>query len=115
MLMEHLVRRRIDHAMLPIRAVKVLLSLIPQEGVSLASHRMDHHTVHMPVAFLVGSGRNLRTVAADGPLAEDETDAGAAGAARRHRLQFEIGEIGEKIYRTFSCLYTALQNHPRIS
>ena len=97
MLVEHLVGRRIDHAMSPVGALEFLVSFVPEQRITTAGNGENDHPVHVAVRLLVGTGRHFRAMAADGPFRQDEAQIAAAGAAGRHRLQLKTRKVGNEV------------------
>ena len=96
-LVEHLVGRGDNHAVVPVDADEVVLVLIPQQRIAVAGQGDDVGPVEMPVRLLVGAGQDLRGVAAERAVGQDPADGRRAAAASLPRLELEVEDVGDEV------------------
>src|SRR5215469_5530094 len=97
MLVEHHVRRRVNAAVPPVDAVKVLVVLVPEQRVTLACDREDVEVSAVAVRLLVGANRHFRDVRVHSALGQHEHDVRPSRAPGFPFLQLEARKVGYKV------------------
>ena len=72
MLVEHLIRRRKHHAVLPLHALVIALAVIPEQAIAAAVDEQHMQAGAVAVALLVGADRHFGNMRADRAFTQEE-------------------------------------------